>query len=197
MKKKKYGVAVVVLIIFLCVGLRIYVVNINNPKIPVENYQMGDTVMITKAYTQDSDNPRDGYTVKVLGAELMTVNDFMKKYDVNSELINESMVKYYYLVSIVMGNTGNTGEKGSGISILSFSLLGTIYNIIPSPDIFNLINSDMPGEAFALRPQTEMEMIIPFEIIPTTHVDEKGFRKYPPKLQVLEYPVKKLILLEE
>ena len=176
-------------------GVRFYIVNkdINPPIIQV--FQKGVEVPIEKDFFYYSSEDMDGYTVTVLDADLVPVEEFLQDYDAGdqAELLG-NFTDFIYVVRVSIANQYNpfVGEKG--INAGGYFLIGTDYVLSLDDTCYQLANPDMPGTSFSLELETSMELILPFTVMSdvTSH---KHVLEDPPKLQITLYPSKKLIEL--
>lgn len=95
-----------------------------------------------------------------------------------------------------MGYAGDETTEERGIAINNLTLVGQNYYMIPDDYTFGLINPNMPGTAFSLRAGTSLEMVIPYEIVTSVHTSVENIKKHKPKLQLTEYPHRKMIVLK-
>ena len=89
MKKiKKYIIGLLVLALCIGIGVRIYIVNRSVPKVIDRYYQIGDTVPFEDDlfYTTSM----DGYSLKVISAEVKTTEQFIEEYGAKREDILDS-----------------------------------------------------------------------------------------------------------
>ena len=132
-----------------------------------EYFQVNETVEFGRDFNNSSDSIIDGYTVKVLGAELFSMKEFYKNYNLVSEdeeLAEDTAVKYYYVVKALFSNEDN--EK-VGVNLSAMTLVGTDYSAVVNQMSYELINPDMPkGLGFSLLQGTSREVLIPYAIIP-------------------------------
>lgn len=197
MNKKKWGVAIVILCILCIAGIRFYFVN-RNLKLPsIQEFVKGSTVPYENDFTFSSEECISGYSVKVLDSEILPVKDFYQKYDIPiTELGEDLLTKYYYTVTVSYSNDNNNSSTMTGVNLSNTSLIGTNYYMVIDSQIFSLINPDMPGIGFSLAPETSKKLILPYAVVPSAHTDYEGLREDVPKLQITEYPHRKLLEIE-
>ena len=98
--KKKIVIGIMICLL-IGSGIRIYALNKKAERQKKEYFQVNETVEFGRDFNNSSDSIIDGYTVKVLGAELFSMKEFYKNYNLVSEdeeLAEDTAVKYYYVV---------------------------------------------------------------------------------------------------
>lgn len=192
---KKRSLACITILLLSLMILRIYYIN-KDVQVPIEKYyDVSEVVPFENDYTRNSDEIINGYTAKVLGAELIPIKEFYKTYLKVEDFSEETFAKYYYIVKVSFGNTTNLEGINTGISLANTSLVGTNYYMVIDSQVFSMLNPDMPGISFSLKLDSEKELLLPYAVVPSTHTDKKGFLKDPPKLQITEYPNRKLLAI--
>ena len=192
--RNKFFIFIIVSVLVLLYTWRVCLVNANVYVPPIEWYSSNEDVLFTKDYDGQNEDPRDGYSVNVSASEIMSAERFRERFpQVGDEIISDQ-VDDVLLVDLILKNNNHSGDH-HGVSVFNFSLIGTNYYAIPSPDLFMCLNPDMPDSSFALRPGTEMEITLLFEIIEAVQRTPEQMEKDMPRLQILAYPVKKQVLL--
>ncbi len=194
-------------IIFLLIGvcliclfaIRVYFVNRDVPSQVVKEYAKGETVPFGNDYTTSSEQIIDGYTIKILDSEILSVSNFRKKYHLTEEDLNGqyAFTEAYYVVKTQFANVDNQAGEKMGISLLNLMLVGKNYMVMFSAPPYQKLNPNMPiGGGFSLRPGTDMTVYITYPIISGNTPDISELRKHPPKLQITAYPTRKLLDIE-
>ena len=80
MKAKKILLCAVSLVLLLLIVVRIVHVNTNVLTIPEERYAQNQWVELNGAFQEMDDENTAGYSVRILGAEQLTYNEFLEKY---------------------------------------------------------------------------------------------------------------------
>ena len=176
-------------------GIRFYFVNkdVNKPIIQV--FQKGTEVPVGKDFFDRSDEDMDGYTVTVLDAELMSLDDFLQKYKAEEHRTELGVfTDYIYTVRVSISNQDNKFTNEKGISLVSYVLQGTDYILSLEQMSYQYANPDMPGASFSLRQGTSMELLLPFEIM-SSLTSYEHILSDPPKLQISQYPHQKMLRL--
>lgn len=123
-------------------------------------YKIGDEVAIENDYFDNSSEKMNGYTVTVLGIELIPINEFKNKYN---NYDNETTSGYMYLVNVRFKNINNQFGNNAGIDLGQYILQESAYINFIDREAYGLIN-DFNSIQFSLRINSEMEFIIPFHI---------------------------------
>lgn len=193
-KRKKYVMVIICGCIIAAYGIRFYYLNSSVPVSNTKSFQKGEEVPFEKDYTISADERIDGYTVKVLESKILPVKEFYTKYNLmDTTLLEDVFTKYYYLVKVSFANKDNQSGTKSGVNLTQIVLAGTNYYMVVDSQVLSLLNPDLPGMGFSLRPNSNKEVYLPYAVIPSTHTDYAGFKKDPPKLQITEYPNRKII----
>ncbi|MDD3278167.1 MAG: DUF5028 domain-containing protein [Lachnospiraceae bacterium] len=190
MLKRRIGIAVALICLIGLYAFRVYAVN-TDIKLPIRQvYKKSEAVPYEKDFNTGTGSS-DGYTVQVLDSKIMSAKDFCEKYNVT----DMKLATHYYMVKVSVENISNhhVGEEGVPLGISM--LIGTNYCLIPSPDMFSAVNTDMPSQAFSLRLGTQKEVWLVFQIIPGVAPERKQIEEDPPMLQITQYPHQKLIQL--
>jgi hypothetical protein len=177
-------------------GIRFYFVN-KDVDIPiVQRFPKGEDVAIGKDFFDRSDEDMDGYTVKVLGSELLPVKDFLKRYDAEGQVDTLGIfTDYIYVVPVSIANETNPHGDKKGIAARYYCLQGTDYILSLDDTCFMLANPKMPGSSFSLRKGTRMDMLLTFEVLSRT-TSIQHLKDDPPSLLITQYPHQKMIRLE-
>ena len=191
MSKKRIFIAVIVLCFIGLYGIRVYAVN-KDVKLPKRQiFEKGEVVPYEKDFNVSSGDASEGYTVQVVDSRIMDVKNFCRTYNVK----DMGFADAYYMVKVSVKNVDNERVGEQGVPLGISMLIGTNYSIVPSPEMFYTVNPDMPGMSFSLRPGTEKEIWLVFQMIPGSTPDSEYLEKNPPMLQITQYPHQKLIRL--
>lgn len=189
MYKKRICVAVLVLCIMALYGARVYAVNSETDLSVRQTFPKGEIVPYEKDYNLTASDNSEGYTVQVLDSTIMPAVDFCKKYDVT----DMGMATYYYMVKVSVENVSNEHIGEQGVPLGLAMLVGTNYAIVPSPDMFQAVNPQMPSQSFSLQLGTKKEVWLVFQVIPGNTPEYKHLEQDPPMLQITQYPHQKLL----
>ncbi|MCL2083305.1 MAG: DUF5028 domain-containing protein [Oscillospiraceae bacterium] len=176
-------------------GIRFYFVNQNIDIPTVQVFRKGIEVPLEKDFFDSSDEDMNGYTVTVLDAELMPVEDFLQRYEAEDQTeILGNFTDYIYMVRVSVGNHNNPFIDEKGVALQLFELKGVDYILTLEDICYQASNPDMPGASFSLRQGTNMELLLPFNVM-SSQTGIKHILNKPPKLQISAYPNQKLIEL--
>ena len=199
----KKGIRIIVLsCIFLASAIRIYVLNLSTQRQQKEYFQANETVEFANDFSNNSDYIIDGYTVKVLDAQIYTVTEFYKQFNLitaDETLSEDTQVQYYYVIKALFTNESNQNVGEKGIDLSNMPLVGKDYDINIGSMVYSLINPKMPeGLGFSLREGTSVEVLLPYPVIPENIAANKkaAYKKLCKEkswIQITSYPTKKLV----
>jgi hypothetical protein len=200
---KKLLTAKRIMIITACVvlaaawGVRFYFVNKDIDRPILQVFEKGEEVPIGKDFYHRSDEDRNGYTFTVLDSELLTIADFMQKYeaaDEQRELMGE-YTDYVYAVRVSITNHYNMGGEQRGIDLFQTFLQGTDYYLMADTTCFQIANPNInvPGLSFSLRQDSSLEMVIPYGVMSDRGISIQHLMDDPPKLLISSYPHQKML----
>ena len=192
--KKIIFISLTVVLIFVW-GVRFYLVNREVDLPVVQVFPKGQEVPIANDFFINSDEGMDGYNVTVLDAELVSVDNFLQRYNADEQSENIGIfTDYIYMVRVSFGNQNNPFVNEKGIDLQVYYLKGTDYVLSLEDTCYRIANPDMPGTSFSLRQGTDMELILPFSVM-SSQTSRNHILDDPPKLQIALYPHQKLIEL--
>lgn len=176
-------------------GVRFYWVNHNAEQTVVRSFPKGTAVPFEKDFFDDANANAEGYTTKVLDASLVPAMDFLKSHNAADQTdLLDSHTDYVYAVRVLFANQNSTNKEMQGIGLRQYGLKGTNYILSFDEGLYQLANPKMPGSSFSLRPHTEMEVVLAFDLISAVDPYEL-VRNNPPQLQISQYPTQKLLAL--
>lgn len=198
MRRKWWGVAGIISVLLLISVIRVYSIN-REAKVPEKKYfPMNECVEFGKDFYKSAEEMIDGYTIEVLDSEVLKMEDFCDKYQIEKrDSIEEK--NCYYLVRAKVTNHTNQTNGEHGVSIANLTLAGKNYIVIADLEMYTTLNTDMPDEiGFALAPGDSKEILIPYEIYPENITGNEEriveiMEENPPFLKITEYPTQKLI----
>ena len=171
---KKIILSVLTVILLGGIGFRIWDVNQAVELPPVNTYAIGEEVVIGDNIFLDDYENMEGYTVTVNQAEMLSYDDFLTKYDYDGDdlQLNENDYSYpetVYDLNLTIKNTNQTEDprEHKGISFLPYELIGTNIRLTASHELYPIANPELEhsaGEGFSLRPESEMDFNLPFNI---------------------------------
>lgn len=193
MKMKKLLIIFAILILSIGWGIRFYIVNKDVDAPVIQVYSKGKEVPIGKDFFNYASEDMDGYTVTVLGAELLPVDDFLQKYNAENQAEDLGIfTDYIYTVRILVANRHNQYNGEKGVALQQYVLQGTDYVLSLEDTCYQIANSDMPGTSFSLREGTSMEMLLTFDVI-SKITSIQHLLDDSPKLMITQYPHQKMI----
>ncbi len=161
--KKKISIVVLCILIFCVWAFNIYRVNSTVERVPQKVHLMGQWVEYGDNFYDKATENRNGYSVKVVDAEVIVFDDFLKQNNI-SVYKDEELFKpqYIYDVTVVVRNENNTD---SGINMID-TTLNSINNIMQVDfDVFDALYPQLNGSiSFSVKPGTEMEFHFPFVV---------------------------------
>ena len=161
--KKKITIVVLCILIFCVWAFNIYRVNSTVERVLVKVHPMEQWVEYGDNFYDKARENRNGYSVKVVDAEVVAFDEFLKQNNI-SVYKDEELFKpeYIYDVTVIVKNENNTD---SGISMID-TTLNSINNIMQVDfDVFDALYPQLNGSiSFSVKPGTEMEFHFPFVV---------------------------------
>lgn len=161
--KKKISIVFLCILIFCVWAFNIYRVNSTVERVPAKVHSMEQWVEYGHNFYDKATENRNGYSVKVVDAEIVAFDEFLKRNNI-SVYKDEELFKpeYIYDVTVVVKNENNTD---SGISMID-TTLNSINNIMQVDfDVFDALYPQLNGSiSFSVKPGTEMEFHFPFVV---------------------------------
>lgn len=161
--KKKITIVVLCILVFCVWAFNIYRANSTVEKVPKKIYSMEQWVEYGNNFYDKATENRTGYSVKVVDAEVVAFDEFLKQNNI-SVYKDEELFKpeYIYDVTVIIKNKNNTD---SGISMID-TTLNSINNIMQVDfDVFDALYPQLNGSiSFSVKLGTEMEFHFPFVV---------------------------------
>lgn len=189
MKHKRMIIALSIITLLSYVTRVIYINN-NSFAPEIKTYKIGDEVLIENDFFDRSTEKMDGYSVTVLGTEMISVDKFQLKYSDYENGLNADSI---YLVRVLFKNIDNTLGVNSGINLGQYMIQHGSYINYVDREAYGLINK-FDSLSFCLRTNSEKEFILPFDIN-SRYIDEGTLQSWNTTLVVSLYPHKKVIIL--
>ena len=161
--KKKITIVVLCILVFCVWAFNIYRVNSTVEKVPKKIYSMEQWVEYGDNFYDKATENRTGYSVKVVDAEVVAFDEFLKQNNISVYKDKELFKpEYIYDVTVIIKNKNNTD---SGISMID-TTLNSINNIMQVDfDVFDALYPQLNGSiSFSVKPGTEMEFHFPFVV---------------------------------
>ena len=170
--------------------IRVFYINNNSYAPKIKKYNSSETVPIENDFFDSSNEKMDGYYVKLLNTELLTINEFESQY---GTINNDLQADYIFLVKVLFINDDNGYGENAGINLTQYILQEKSYINFINREVYCAVN-DFKSLSFSLRKNSEKEFIIPFGIN-CNHIDIERIKNGSPELVVSLYPNKKSIKL--
>ncbi len=204
MNIKKLTSILVVCFFLAAWGTRFVILNKNAEKPVIEIYQQNEYVEYgDNFFYRSSGENRNGYSIKVTGAYLMKIDDYLESIDVSydeykskAEEMSETEKNIVLDLHIILKNEGNS--DGS-FDIFDTRVNASNFCLSNDSILFGLLYPKLNGEfAFKVRENTEYEMRIPYcpekvdmRVCTYEYAASRDFY-----LNISQYPVKKMIKLQ-
>lgn len=197
MKTRKWLLSVLALLV-LAVGIRIWWINTTGFQFPVEICEMGEWVPLEGDFFYSSAENTDGYSVRLESAEVLSYEEFMARFDTDTEYLG---VQSRFDVILLQVGFQNEDNIDGGVFIRDMNLLnGTLSAYYNRDDLYMEIANEKVGasEGISVQPGTEASMYMVYTTIAradnVTFLDQHaGESDVPMYLNVSQYPAKKLI----
>lgn len=187
---------IISLLVVIIISARIYWVNHGIMEVKEQIYPMGYSVPYEKDFTVHSNEIIEGYYITVKNSEIITAKEFANRYYQGNIERVDPFVQYYYMVDIEVRNEDNQDIGEKGVNLSEMPLVGINYMMVVSYDAFWDVNPDLPGLGFSVKPGTSVDTTLAYQVIPQTHATYEQLVKDPPKLQITEFPVRKLLEIQ-
>lgn len=187
--KKKFFISFILIALILGT-IRIYILNSKEYYPIILEYNKNQEVKLEKDFFDSANENMNGYSISVINSDIITLNDFISKYNIQDE---ESLKPFNYvcLVKVNVKNNNNTAGEEAGINFQNFIIQSGAYITHPNPKAFSYVN-DIDYMKFSLRYDSDKDFILPF-LIYNRHVNINTFKKMSPQLVVSLFPHKKVI----
>ena len=195
MVRGRHAAIAVLSVVCLAVGMSIWWVNTNLPRIPEETYETGEWVPLEGAF-QDSTSSEDtsDYSIKVVSAEVMTRNEYLEKYG-GTTLDDRDGARCVVDVTLVIRNDGT--EQG-GLNVFQMVLTPARGNEYLICDVMNeealwpQVESGA-DTTVSIKPGTEYEVHIPYVFNGGEEVYEREVNDRDFTLLLSRMPVRKMV----
>lgn len=188
------------------IGARIWWVNETSFSVPQERYATGEWVSFDGSFLTTNDEKNDGYSMRVDGAEIMSEQEYIDRYDVNgiwkeNELTSDpSDVDCLAVLTITVKNEGNDNSEGFAINLSATSLVASdnIDFLVPQLDFWGtsepkITSADDIPLVFNIKPDTEYTIHMPFTLGRDIYMDKREVKEGSYYLYVTRGPVMKLV----
>ncbi|WP_062046895.1 DUF5028 domain-containing protein [Bacillus sp. JCM 19034] len=205
---KKIIVSLFVLALIGCYSVRVWSINQNVPLPPVYTYKIGEEVAIENDIFLDAYENMNGYTVTVDEATILSIDDFIDKYDAYNRLEEweGDITEMVYDLTITIKNTNvmdDPLDDFNGMQLIHYNLIATNFTLSYNSELFQMANPDLAEldmmSSFKLRPESEMQLHVPFPFSPNSQLKSsvETIKNNDLYLYVSLYPNEKRILIHE
>ena len=191
--KKKIIAIVVFLICIVLYGARVYYVNSSHEPIIIKEYPFGTKVPYGTDYNHTSRDSIDGYFIEILDTGLYDKEEFIKEFNISSQVLD--MTKCFYVVDVRFYNENKETSTESGIFLLFHSLITSSDYYMPDDDLTLEVNPDLPQVYFALRHESSMDVKIVYCLNEPHFRNKQQALKKDFKLLITQYPTRKILKL--
>ena len=122
--KNKLIAIILLLVIIIIYIVRVVYINTHNLAPKNVSYKIGDVVDLNNDYFDNSLEKMDGYSISVLNTDIISINDFMQKYNGYN---NEMNADYMYLLNVEFRNIDNDYGTNAGIDLGQYILQESSY----------------------------------------------------------------------
>ena len=187
MKTKVIELVSTIVILIGYIGRVSYVYN-HSVKAKSVYYSIGEEVEIGDDYFDTSQERMKGYSVTMLDYEVVSIEEFKERYP---DYHNERKAEYMCMIKARFRNIDNNYGNAAGIDLGQYILQNRAYINFIDRDAYPLING-FDSLKFALRVNTEKEMILPYHI-DSLYISASKLKNGDSQLVVSLYPNKKII----
>lgn len=161
MKIKKIISCVVCLLFLLLITVRIVNVNTDYLQIPEERYSLNQWVELNGAFQESDAENTSGYSVRILGAEQLTYDEFLEKYGASE---NPPEGKGYLdTVVDVEYEFRNEGNSDGYLLLIQYMIAGPYYTLIFDSDLWSVCTPSGEGQiATTLKENTTYSFHVPY-----------------------------------
>ena len=188
---------VIVGILLIAAMIRIAYVNITAPQLEIENYKMNEWVNLDGSFFRSNEEKTVGYSVKVTDYEVISREDYLKKYNLEDTSVSEEN-NFSYFMELTVSVMNDNNEDGK-VMIADWVLVGKNGDFVTTMDPQLLMDTDdrindyLSSITTASGKEISLKLAYPMTGMKSEEVVKKN-AVY--KLAVTKYPVRKYIYLE-
>lgn len=192
-KYKKIIIFLLTIIIVTAYVIRVWNVNKDIDKSVVKEYAKGEIVPFEDDYIRTDDESTEGYSIEVLDSKIYTKKEFMEEFD--ADIKDNEGVKYVCKADIRIYNDNKELNTEMGIFLLFLPLLSERNYIMASEDLTLHVNPDLPAMSFCLRPESNMDISIIYELTEPMFTDYnmKKVQEENFMICMTQYPTRKML----
>lgn len=161
MRRCGWAIALSVILLTICYGWRVRVVNCAAEQIPLETYGEGEWLALGDGYIIDEAiEDLDGYYVRLDGAKAMTPNEYLEEYgDVDGVAVPDGDRKTVLAVTMTIKNEHN--EDG-GFEAYLWTVIPDVLNTEYRYDATLFDKAESAGSVFKVSKGWEVTRTFPF-----------------------------------
>ena len=184
-------------ILLIAAIIRIAYVNITAPQLEVENYKMNEWVSLGGSFFRSNEEKTEGYSVKITNYEVISREDYLKKYNLEDTSVSEEN-SFSYFMELTVSVMNENNEDGK-VMIADWVLVGKNGDFVTTMDPQLLMDTDdrindyLSSVTTASGKEISLKLAYPMTGMKSEEVVAKN-AVY--KLAVTKYPVRKYIYLE-
>lgn len=185
------------ILLFLCICIYIKIiinVNQNSYSPEIVTHKINEEVQLTGDYFFNEAENLSGYTIKINGTELLTVEEFKKIYKL-PETEDTNFADYIYLIKVSFKNISGKDDGSEGLIIDNYMLQHISYMNYIDINLFTIINN-LNSPAFYLNRGVTRDFILPFTVN-KTYINEEEFKDNDTSIIISLYPHKNVIYLNK
>lgn len=206
---KKGLIGVLCLTAATVIAARISYINRGISYPPVHVFAMGEDVPLENNIMTDDYENMMGYSVSVDEADILSYDEFLKKYQysekTDGQLFQKNELTYpemVYDLKVVIKNNNTEDFEDRGIDFRMYRLTALDFQLQISNTLYAIANPSMEnGEmTFRLLPKDEMEFHLPFYFTPTSPLEPiktEELRNTKLYLPVCYFPEQRQICIKE
>ncbi len=206
MKKTKVicAACIAACIAVIALSARIYKVNQDVSLPPVKEWQIGEWVPMEDNYFMEEYEICNGYEIRVDGAEVLTCDEFLRKYNRDMETVLQDgalLPDMVYDISVTIRNT-NRQETDCGLDLSNNALYASDFVLSINPELYEIANAEnnIATLMFRLQPMSELEFHLPYGIAisaKSAYLKEDAVKERDMYLLLSLYPVQNQVVIHK
>ena len=159
--KKVIALSVLILLIGIVSGVRIFQINRTQDHPIIQKYELGEKIAVESDYFDNAGENAEGYSIRVLGTDILTKSEFCNRYGYQENSFMNTA--YYLMVNIEINNSNNCSEENVGVYFGQFAIQNKSY--------YNFVNLEVTdkvlgvnGAVLSLPPKAIKNYALPFPI---------------------------------
>lgn len=201
MRWRRALIVVACMVAAAAIGARIWWVNANAYRIPVEKYSMGEWVSYDGCFLETIDEDNEGYSVRIDSAEVMSEAEYHERYAVNDTYTEElSDEQSLMALTLTIKNEGNEPTEYPAINLIAFRLVTTdnIDILYPLMELWasseaSLASAEYYPLMISIPADTEKTITMPFTLSRDVNLDRRDIAYSSFYYYVTRGPIQKLV----